>query len=374
MPFDTKAAAPRRVEKFRFFIFTCRGAESDFRLALAETLSEHHEVWYIWLKRRPMVTGFRPGDVPQEMPVLRFLRFMLGFRQDDKVNIYFNSTNTYFPGIMTFLRSFVTAGVWCMDMHDDLRYENTGLKWLREDLIVRLLAASAHVTVNAAPTLVELFPRSLHLGNASHLRPMARADAANSGVLIIASFDGRFDFDFVTRVAELRPDIQFHLHGWVRPDLTERLRAMREAHANMHYHGAYATADLPAILGAYRVTLAPYLADSVLTRYIDPLRFYHCLNAGMEVVSTGIPQARFMGRSVHIVRDANECGETLAAIQAGQAAKQPGYTPITWEQKAHRLVYILRTLPRTKALAARRPRHPPVEMTVAEAGTGSAAD
>jgi hypothetical protein len=374
MPFDTKSIPPRRAEKFRFFIFTCRKADSDFRLALAETLSEHHEVWYIWLKRRPVVTGFRAGDAPREMPVGRFLKFMLGFRQDDKVNIYFNSTNTYFPGIMTFLRCFVTAGVWCMDMHDDLRYQNTGIKRLREGAIARLLDACSHVTVNAAPSLAELFPRSLHLGNASHLREIARGDDATGGVLILASIDERFDTDFVIRLAEVRPDMQFHLHGWIRPDLTERFRTLREGHANIHYHGGYTTADLPAILGRYSVTLAPYLADSVMTRYIDPLRFYHCLNAGVEVVSTDIPQARQMGRWIHVVRNPNECGETLDAIQAGKSSKQPGYTPITWEQRADRLLYILRGLPRAKRLAARRPEQPPVEMAAAEAGTGSAGD
>ncbi len=111
-----------------------------------------------------------------------------------------------------------------------------------------------------------------------------------------------------------------------------------------------------------------------MTRYIDPLRFYHCLNAGVEVVSTDIPQARQMGRWIHVVRDPNECGETLDAIQAGKLSKQPGYTPITWEQRADRLLYILRGLPRAKRLAARRPEQPPVEMAAAEAGTGSAGD
>jgi hypothetical protein len=192
--------------EFRFFVFTCRKAESDFRLALAETFSEDYEVRYIWLKRRPIVTGFEPGEAPREMSVAAFLKFMLGFGQDDKVNIYLNSTNTYFPGTMAFLRCFVTAGVWCLDMHDDLRYENTGIKWLREDLIARLLNACSHVTANV-------------------------------------------------------------IGGWVQ-----------------------------------------------------------------------------------VVRDPNECAETLAAIQAGKLVKEPGYTPITWGQRVDRLLYILRALPRTKAL------------------------
>jgi hypothetical protein len=357
MPSDTIAYTPRHVERFRFFVFTCRKAASDFRLPLAEALGQRYETWYIWLKRRPIVTGPRQGGAPQEMPLLRFLMFMIRFRRDDKVNVYFNSTNTYFPGIMSFLRCFATAGVWCLDMHDDLRYHNTGLTRLREDLIIRLFSACSDVIVNAAPTLAELFPRSQHLGNASHIRPLVRDAKADSGVLIIASFDERFDVDFLSQLAALRPEMQFHLHGWTRPDdpvTAEKIRILRKERANIHYHGAYTTEDLPAILGAYRVSLAPYLTDNPMTRYIDPLRYYHCLNAGLEVVSTDIPQARHMEQWIHVVQDVNECAETLEAVQAGRLAKQPGYTPITWEQRADRLADILLALPRTKALSARR--------------------
>lgn len=206
MPSDPSAYTPRRTERFRFFVFTCRKAASDFRQPLAEALGQHYETWYIWLKRRPIVTGPQQGGVPREMALFRFLMFMFRFRRDDKVNVYFNSTNTYFPGIMLFLRCFATAGVWCLDMHDDLRYHNTGLKRMREHLIVRLLGACSDVIVNAAPMLAELFPRSQHLGNASHIRPLARDAKADSRVLIIASFDERFDVDFLSRLAALRPE------------------------------------------------------------------------------------------------------------------------------------------------------------------------
>jgi hypothetical protein len=177
-------------------------------------------------------------------------------------------------------------------------------------------------------------------------------------VLIIASFDERFDCDFVARLAAQCPAMQFHLHGWTRPGdhgTAERIKRLHEGHANIHYHGPYSTEDLPAILGAYRVSLAPYIAGSLLTRYIDPLRYYHCLNAGLELVSTAIPQASYLRRWIHVVHDVNECAETLAAIQAGRLAKQPGYVPITWEQRANRLTAILRALPRARRLLAKRP-------------------
>jgi hypothetical protein len=101
-------------------------------------------------------------------------------------------------------------------------------------------------------------------------------------------------------------------------------------------------AELPPILERYRISIAPYRTGTDLTRYIDPLRFYHCLNAGLEVVSTDIPQARFMAKHIHVVSDVVTCAKTLATIHTGKLAKQPAYTPVTWEQRADQLVEIIR--------------------------------
>jgi hypothetical protein len=147
------------------------------------------------------------------------------------------------------------------------------------------------------------------------------------------------------------------LHGWTHPKdqaSMTRILATTARYSNVYYHGPYTMADLPAILSRYRVSVAPYRPASMLTRYIDPLRFYHCLNAGLEVITTNIPQARLMANWLHVVSDAAACADTLAAIQSGRLAKQPAYSPITWEQRADRLVEILRTLPRTIALRRRR--------------------
>jgi hypothetical protein len=374
MPSDPAASIPRRVERFRFFVFTCRSAKSDFRLPLVEALQERYETWYIWLKRRPVVAGPQHDSAPVEMALPQFLRFMAQFRRDEKINIYFNSTNTYFPGTVVCLRAIATAGVWCLDMHDDLRYHNAGIRRLREEGIIRILRACSDVIVHAAPTLTELFPRSRHLGNASHLRKLTHDPKGNTGILIIASFDERFDFGFVSQLAAYCPGMQFHLHGWTRPndDVTaQQLRTLHENHANVHYHGPYETEDLPGILGSYRVSLAPYLSDSPITRYIDPLRYYHCLNAGLEVVSTDIPQASYMRQWIHVVHDVKQCAETLAAVQAGRLEKQSGYVPITWEQRVDRLVDIVSALPRTASLSGKPPQADAAEVAEAEAGSGS---
>jgi len=338
--------------RLRFFVFTCRDPKTDFRLPLVDALRLNFETYYIWLRRRPVVSG-PASSTTTEMSLSKFLRFIRRFRRDGKVNIYFNSSNTYFPGITAILRMVATAGVWCLDMHDDLRYHNKGIRRLREEIIISLLRRLSHVTVHAAPTLLELFPRSQHLGNASNIQPLADAAPHRNNVLIIASFDERFDFDFLSELARLCPAIQFHLYGWTRPDdraTQAQVIAIETRHANIRYFGPYKMDNLPEILRGYKVSVAPYRTNTPLTHYIDPLRFYHCLNAGLEVVSTDIPQARYMHDWIHLVPDVAAAAETLTAIRSGTAAKQPAYTPITWEQRAERLVQIILTLPRTGAL------------------------
>ena len=58
-----------------------------------------------------------------------------------------------------------------------------------------------------------------------------------------------------------------------------------------------------------------------------------------------------------IMTSFNDVRTAVNAIRSGALAKQPGYTPITWEQRADRLVGILRSLPRTAALWRRRRAH-----------------
>ncbi|HET6605244.1 MAG TPA: hypothetical protein VFG62_01165 [Rhodopila sp.] len=346
----------RSEPRFHFHVFTCRDPDTDFRRPLAEALSAFGATTYIWLKRRPIVYDPVSADEPREMTLSAFLALMARRRSDGAIPVYLNSTNTYFPGLTIALRMMAPAGVWCFDLHDDLRYHNTGLKRITQDLIVRMIAAVSHEIVHAAPTLRELFPRSRHLGNASHLHRVRHNAARSDAVLVVASFDERLDVPFLEAVIRRNPDLSFHLHGWVRSDddaTRAALDALIRACPNATYHGPYSMADLPSILAGYKVTLAPYRTGTTLTHFIDPLRFYHCLNAGVEVVSTPIPQAQAMSRWISLVTNVDTCSETLRAILLDRLGKQADYTPITWGQKAARFLEILRDSPRTPVLAAR---------------------
>lgn len=331
----------------RFFVFTSRNPESDFRRPLVDALRRHCEVYYIWMRRRPVISGPDGGTPASSMSVAGLVKFLLGYHNLGITNVYFDSTDTCFPALMLFLRLAARPGVWCLDMHDDLRYYFGGWRRIRQNAVISLLGMTSHAVLRAAPALSELFPKSHLLGNASHILPLPHEGVDLRDVLILTSFDARFDFDFLLNLAALSPQTRFHIHGWTRnsdPGTLQCFSRLVNEHANVLYHGPYATDDLPSILKSYGVTVAPYRANSQLTRYIDPLRFYHCLNAGLHVVSTDIPQARCMERWIHVVRDAEHCAEILKLIQAGNISKQQDYAPITWDQRSIRLMDIVRPL------------------------------
>jgi hypothetical protein len=348
------------VRRFRFFVFTHRNPSSDFRRPLVEALRQRYDTYYIWIKRRPMMSGPREDSLAIEMSPMELVRFFWRFRCNRTVNIYFNSTSTAFPIFTAFLRLIAQPGVWCLDMHDDLLYHYAGLRRIRARMGILIMRIFSDVVLLASARLAELFPGAHHLGNASHLLPLARDGAVDDKVLVLASIDERFDFDFLSKVAALCPATQFHLHGWTRhgDDLTpENIRIICACHSNIHYFGPYAQDNLPAILREFRISLAPYVTDLRMNRYIDPLRFYHCLNSGLQLISTCIPQAVQMQNWIHVVHNPFQCVETLAKLQSGQLTTRDTYTPITWQQREDRLVGILCALPRTVGLTVKLSTH-----------------
>jgi hypothetical protein len=168
----------------RFFVFTCRNPDSDFRRPLVDALRKYHEVYYIWMRRRPIVSGPDHASPASDMSLAGLAGFLARDRDSEKINIYFNSTDTCFPGLMLFIQSVARRGVWCLDMHDDLRYHHQGLARIRQSIAISLLDMSSHVVVRAAPTLSEIFPKSYLLGNASHILPLSHEGVDPREVLI----------------------------------------------------------------------------------------------------------------------------------------------------------------------------------------------
>jgi len=355
---------PLMQDALRFLVFTCRDPRTDFRLSLVEALRHRgYEVHYVWLKRRPLVLGAGPGDAPQPLNLLALLRYL---RRRSAVrthaNVYFTTTNLCFPSLIFALRALCAPGVWCFDMHDDLLYALRGKARLRARFSQALLLRVFDLIVHAAPTLKERFPCSHHLGNASSLERLQRTQTRFDEVLVLASIDPRMDFAFFAAVAAECCDVRFEIYGQISHDARAAMQSLLHSRPNIRHHGAYVSADLVPILSRHAVMLAPYVADSPLTRYIDPLRFYHALNSGMEVITTGIPQAAQHADRLFIVRTPSEAARVLRLLQtdSSRSRNAADAAPISWNLKAGRLVEILRAAPRMQALLARAAsaRHP----------------
>jgi len=341
----------------RIFLFTCRPRRTDFRLPLAQALSVDYETWYIFLKRRPIVQPPDETARATEMSFWAFLGWYFRKSHEGTANLYLNSTNTAFPGVIAALWLIGGRGVWCMDMHDDLTYDSVGWAHWHAVFSVWLQTKLADLTVHAARTLVELFPFSHHLGNASQVRPIERRTVDPTRVLILASLDHRFDFDFMARAAARSPSVSFDIYGQISqgdPHIQGLLDQLIEAAPNIAYHGPYGLADLESILGRYHVTLAPYRTGVRLTRYLDPLRFYHCLNSGMELITTRIPEAEHWEAAVHLVMSPEEVALILGRLADGYRRNLPGrYELQTWQQRAARLMSLVLSLPKMQRLMGR---------------------
>ena len=136
--------------RFRFFVFTCREVKTDFRAPLVAALRSRGETYYIWLRCRPIITN---GDGKScEMTPIAFLLYMFRLKRDGVTNVYINSTNTSFPISTALLRWLAPGGLWCLDMHDDLRYHFRGLKRLHAILAVQIMRLFSDITFHAAAT------------------------------------------------------------------------------------------------------------------------------------------------------------------------------------------------------------------------------
>jgi hypothetical protein len=337
-------------------LLTCRDRATDFRAALADELaSMGNDVYYVFLKSRPAVTG--PGETrPREMSFPAFVAFMVRLCRGSRSVFVFNSTNLVFPFITTGLR-ILCGGFWCFDMHDNLLYNQKGWRLMRSRLGLWTIRKFSNTLVHGAPTLTELFPESHHLGNASAMRPIHREAPDFSRILIIASLDERFDFPLAEEVAGLLPTKTFELFGHISrddPAIAAKLHKLLEARPNIKYFGPYADPDLPELLARTPVMFAPYKMGSKLTRYIDPLRYYHCLNSGMEVVSTDIPQAHMLAEHLHIARTPEEISAVLEKVaqDPGERRNFNAATPVgSWRQRAERLLDIVSEVSAPRGLA-----------------------
>jgi glycosyltransferase involved in cell wall biosynthesis len=101
----------------------------------------------------------------------------------------------------------------------------------------------------------------------------------------VGSLHSWFDVPLAATLARALPEARVVLVGPVHPD-TERWIA-REARTapNLHWMGARPYAEIPSILGAFRVGLIPF-RRTPLTEAVNPVKLYEYAAAGIPTVTT----------------------------------------------------------------------------------------
>jgi hypothetical protein len=327
----------------RFFFLSVRDPKTDFRRDLVAALRQlGHRVTYIRLARYCFVDDVEfEGDQARSPLKVAWWMFKTNFSKQRVV--IFNTVNLGFPVFCTLLRLLSWRAVWCFDLHDDLLYDLSGSQRLiaRAKLAWHQMISS--FSVRAAPTLRELHPRSRSLCNASFVERASRPRLDWTRILIFSNIDRRFDFDLVEGIVQQNPDFSFHVHGGiVRDPIIEAAFRHLTQLTNVTYYGTYASPDIASILERYDITLAPYRIDRS-TRYIDPLRYYHCLNSGLEIITSPIPRALDMRECMHIISSAEEFRPLIAALQSGAVKRKNGdeREAKTWTDRATELLDLL---------------------------------
>lgn len=156
---------------------------------------------------------------------------------------------------------------------------------------------------------VHAFPSSIdqhHFAQARIIRtdPADQAPIPHPRIGFFGVVDERFDAQLLDGVARAHPEWQFVIIGPV----AKIDPAILPRHANIHYLGQKAYADLPRYLAGWDVAMLPF-AHNASTRFISPTKTPEYLSAGCPVVSTSITD---------VVRPYGELG--LVRIADGDAA------------------------------------------------------
>jgi hypothetical protein len=333
--------------------FSSRPYNEDFRRFLAEAMNSHVDAVYHFF------TGWRgvlTDDKNNGIEYFGFTGFIMAILRlynlcKDKGDVvYFDTTggNNFLKVII--LRLVLPKGIWCFDIFDNLLYDLKGMRRVKLGMSVSLLARLSDIQLTLSVELLKLFPRAHCFGNAGHTIWIDRSNASWADLVILSSIDWRFDFDLVERVSSLlRPSERIHLYGKLttpkdHKELEARLTELLCRRPNIVYHGVFRMNDVDQILKPFAIGLTPYAIGSPLTRYINPDKYYLYLNAGMEVISTPIPQAMQMKDRIHVAESANCIVSIMRALQASRSFRRNAAPSkeITWRFKAAELISLIK--------------------------------
>jgi len=335
--------------QMKFVFFSARLYKMDFRKFLIEALrAAGHEVWHVRIGRCNKLTD---TSGTENFCGVGGLVALIGRLRNIGANaeiVYVDSTGAVAPIRSILFRLALPYGTWCFDIFDNLLYDYCGLRLFKRRLSVALLAWCSRISLVLSSETLRLFPSARHLDNAADIPRVDREDRNARDLLILASIDQRFDFDFVREIARLSPQRKIIIHGSATHDaenIGRRLAELSRQQTNIVYIGKFGLDDISAILDPYAIGLTPYAARSGLTEFINPDKYYIFLQGGLEVISTDIPQARRMTEWLHIVNSPAEVIEVVRRIEQDKTfRKNTGLGPdFSWSKRARDFVDIIGT-------------------------------
>jgi hypothetical protein len=334
----------------QFLVLTRRDPNTDFRRALVEALrDEGHDSFVVLVRKTLIIEGPRANSPTLRLSPFKFLGFARALVKND-ATVIIDSLNLGDPLICLLLKGLLRPSRWAYDIHDHFLYDLQGSrKWLAW-ISLKVHLAISDFTFHAAPSLKTLFPASMRLGNASHLVRRKETVENRSQILILASVDERFDFNLVRDILAAGK-VELHIHGSLAYGSSPRTQTMVKAafealqrdFPNLIYHGPYLNENIEGILDGYQIMLAPYKINDPSTRYIEPLRFYHALNRGLEVISTAIPGVAGLADCIHVIDSAASFLTVLDRLTNDTTRwRNDGkrYRPVTWNDRARAMVAI----------------------------------
>jgi hypothetical protein len=332
----------REEARMRFYVFSVRPYELDFRQFLIEALRRKgHDVRHVHLARSMKVLA---GDAPPiefkgAAGFLALVRFLREDAKSSKRPVFLDSTGPYIPLRSLALRAALGRGLWCYDIFDNLRYDYRGVLRVRAWLAIPLLSRLSTVQLTLSRETLRLFPKALHLDNAAHIGRIERRDPNYRDLVLLSSVDKRLDIEFVRLLAASVPACRLIVYG--RVGSPQSLDALCSKRPNIVYRGEFRYDEIAAILAPFSVALAPY-ARTALTEFINPDKYYFFLNSGMEVISTDIPQARRMRDRIHIARAPADVPAILDRLRRDPAAHKNTSGPVLgWDQRADEFLAII---------------------------------
>uniref|UniRef100_UPI00165118D0 hypothetical protein n=1 Tax=Methylobacterium sp. B34 TaxID=95563 RepID=UPI00165118D0 len=222
------------------------------------------------------------------------------------------------------------------DLYDDVRFGRTGFHAAKVIIKNQIWRMICNFCLVHNPDLIRNNQSAIFLDTASHVVPKSSSIQQKLGdvLLYTGSIDERTDFDLMESV--LKHGHGLHVYGRTHgrdPEVASKIEGLSKYYRRFSYFGPYENDEIAEILGRYKFGLVPYKTESAFTRYINPHKIYHYLNAGLEVFTTRIPFIRFIQDYVHII-DQSTCWRTLmrSALASPRSTKWP-HAQYSWRQR-----------------------------------------